>query len=110
MKTPRILVVDAEPGVDGRYAKILAPLGSPQILSATDNASALTLLASEAVDLVIATADPPELDGVELLRSIRQRDAELPVIVLTAEPTAEAAANCLRLGAGDYLVKPVAAD
>jgi DNA-binding NtrC family response regulator len=110
MKTPRILVVDAEPDAVGHYGKILAPLGTPQVIAATDSASAITLLGSEAVDLVIATADPPGLDGIELLRSIRQRDSELPVIVLTAEPTAQAATDCLRLGAGDYLVKPVAAD
>ena len=49
----------------------------------------------------------PEFDGIETLEEIRKRGLEVPVLVLTARDTVETAVGCMRLGAIDYVLKPI---
>jgi DNA-binding response OmpR family regulator len=57
-------------------------------------------------DLVILDLNLPSMDGISVLKSLRQRKANLPVMVLTARSRVEDRVQCLDLGADDYLVKP----
>ena len=67
---------------------------------------ALTWFHDNGADLVITDLRMPGMDGIELLHRIRQRDREVPAIVITAYSTVNAAINALRLGAVDFLKKP----
>src|ERR1700678_1956159 len=57
-------------------------------------------------DLVVLDLNLPGMDGLEVLKSLRQRKANLPVIILTARSRVEDRVQCLDSGADDYLVKP----
>ncbi len=109
MKKPHILIVEADTAAQRQYRAALAKLDSPELCFVPSVQAAEQTLRSRSVDLLIAGVDsnPAEL---ELLRTARQLDAELPMIVVTAKPDVASATASLRLGAGDYLTKPVDAD
>ena len=68
---------------------------------------ALDALKGDDVDLVLSDKRLPGMDGVELVRRIRAEHPDLAVIVMTAYGTIESAVEAVRLGAADYLVKPL---
>lgn len=69
-------------------------------------ADALKYFRTEGADLLITDLRMPQMDGIELLRNIREIDHEIPVIIMTAHSTVNAAIEALRLGAIDFLPKP----
>ncbi len=78
-------------------------LPSEAFESATE---ALERLREESAALVLTDLKMPRMNGIEFLRELRQLDAEVPVIVLTAYGTVEAAVEAMKLGAVDFLSKP----
>ena len=78
-----------------------------EILLAADGAAALDLLRQRPVDLLITDLKMPNLDGVELMKRARKESPETDVVVLTAYATVESAVDALKMGARDYLMKPV---
>jgi DNA-binding NtrC family response regulator len=103
---PTVLIVDDdramrealdEASVDLGFATRLAPSG----------AAALALLEEETVDAVLLDLRMPGLDGLEVLRRLRERPGPPPVTVLTAHATAENTIEAMRLGAFDHLTKPI---
>ncbi len=68
--------------------------------------AALHALDTDRPDIVLLDIGLPDVDGISVLRSIRQRDAELPVILLTAKDRVEDKVAGLDSGADDYLAKP----
>jgi DNA-binding NtrC family response regulator len=77
-----------------------------EVREASDGAHALELEELETVDAVITDLKMPHMNGLELLREIRNRDPRLPVILLTAFGTVGSAVEALKQGALDYLTKP----
>lgn len=79
------------------------------VAEATDGRSALSVAASEPIDLVLADIGMPGADGYELLRMMRKapRTATTPVVFITGRSPATEAAKALGLGAHDYLRKPL---
>jgi two-component system response regulator FlrC len=75
-------------------------------LSASDAPSALALLGSEEIALVISDVQMPGPDGYQLLSSIKRRRPDLPVVLMTAYGTVAQAVMAMREGATDYIVKP----
>jgi len=67
---------------------------------------ALVTIDTEKPDIVILDLGLPDIDGLEVLRQIRERDRELPVLVLTARSSIDDKVEGLDLGADDYLAKP----
>ncbi|HXY68582.1 MAG TPA: sigma-54 dependent transcriptional regulator [Gemmatimonadales bacterium] len=104
--TARILVADDEPGVRGFIAEALADDGHA-VVQAADGAEAAGRLARESFDLLITDLRMPRLDGMALLRQVRGEQPELEVIVLTAFGTVDSAVEAMKLGAFDYLQKPI---
>ncbi|HWP35015.1 MAG TPA: response regulator, partial [Thermodesulfobacteriota bacterium] len=100
----RILIVDDEPGVRESLRMVLK--GEHDVRTAADAPAALARLAEGPVDLVLLDILMPGMDGLELLRAIRQRHPALPVVMLTATRTIRTAVEAMRLGAFDYLTKP----
>ncbi len=75
-------------------------------LSAGDAESALKLLASDTVDLVLTDLKLPGKSGLELLQAAKQENPALPVVVMTAFGSVETAVEAMKAGASDYVLKP----
>jgi two-component system response regulator AtoC len=103
----KVLLVDDEPGVLYTLQEVLTEHGD-EVVTATSGAQALERL--EGVEAVVTDLVMPGMDGLELLRAVRERDAALPVIVLTAQGSERAAVSAMKAGAHDYLRKPFDVD
>ena len=101
-----ILVVDDEAGVRGSLAGILGDEGYAVHAVETGEA-ALAALAARRFDLVLLDVWLPGRDGLEVLGRIRETDAELPVVVISGHGTIETAVKAVRLGAQDFVEKPL---
>ena len=100
----KILIVDDEAQVRFTLAEVLGEAGH-QVIAASGGAEALRL-ADDELDAVISDLAMPGMDGLELLAALRQRDASLPVLLLTARGSERVAVQAMKAGAYDYLVKP----
>jgi two-component system response regulator AtoC len=101
----RILVVDDEPKMRRLLELALLGMGHA-VVQAGDGAEALELLAGDACDLVLTDMRMPRLDGLGLLRGMREGGLETPVVVLTAHGTVKSAVEAMKLGAVDYILRP----
>jgi DNA-binding response OmpR family regulator len=99
----RVLLVEDDDGVGDALAEALA-LRRHETIRARRGADALTR--HHEVDLVLLDLGLPDIDGLEVLRMLR-KIADTPVLVLTARGDERSVVRGLRLGADDYVVKPV---
>ena len=106
---PRILVVDDEPSLGMIFHRILGDAGY-EVVSASKGAECLRVLKKTDVQMVFLDLQMPGMDGVQTLKRIRESHSTLPVIIMTAFQTVSTAVETLKLGALDYLIKPLAAD
>src|SRR5262245_23880285 len=102
----RILVVDDEASARSGLEKLLQTEGYP-VDTAGDGTSELAVAAENPPDVVVTDLKMPKMDGVALLGKLREQDADLPVIVVTAFGDVGSAVGAMRAGAADYLTKPV---
>lgn len=103
--TGRILVVDDEPVVVKSCERILTPEGYA-VDSASDGREAMSKLGKDGYDLVITDLKMPDIDGIELLRWIRNSKPDTGVVVITGYPSQESIREALSLRILDYLPKP----
>ncbi len=106
MDTKRILVVDDEAKMRRLLELSLKGLGH-EVVQAEDGESALAAFDTMPFDLVLTDLRMPRLDGMGLLRALRERGEDVPVIVLTAYATVESAIEAMKLGATDYMIRPL---
>ena len=105
----RILVIDEGRATGDSLGLILQ--NSEYNVSVVYNADeALTKTQTGGFDLVIADIRVPTVDSLEILRQIKQQDADIVVIVTTDYPTLETVIKAIRYDAYDYLIKPLKAD
>ena len=104
----RILVVDDEKEFVSTVSTRLEPLGY-EVISAYDGQEGLEKATSEMPDLIILDIMMPGMDGLEMLRRLRDnpKTFDLSVIVLTAKGETEYLLQAQELGSMDYLIKPV---
>jgi DNA-binding NtrC family response regulator len=102
----RILIVDDEVNARSALVELLRDEGY-SVESAADGFKALGKLDDFAPDLVLTDLKMPGMDGVDLLKRVHERDADVPVVVMTAFGAVEGAVGAMRAGARDYLTKPV---
>jgi two-component system response regulator HydG len=102
----RVLVVDDEPSARSGLEKLLRQEGYA-VESAADGMAALGLVSDKPPDVVVTDLKMPRMDGMQLLAKLREQDAEIPVIVVTAFGDVASAVGAMRAGAADYLTKPV---
>ncbi len=106
MLREKILLVDDEPALLSYLEEVVREEGF-RVTKVNSAQEALAALEEEVYLLVITDLRMPELDGLELLRRIKERDPQLGVIVMTAFASLETAVDALRLGAMDYITKPL---
>jgi two-component system KDP operon response regulator KdpE len=104
----KILVVDDEPPIRKLLRMGLTSQGY-QVLEAPNGKTALELLAKKP-NLVILDLGLPDIDGLELLRRIRHRQENLPIVVLSSRGDEPGKVAALDLGADDYVTKPFGMD
>lgn len=102
-----ILVVDDEAGIVRMVSMSLASAGFRSIMTAEDSREVIPIMEENRVGVVILDLQMPHVSGMEILQHITQRYPKIPVIVLTANTEVEMAVRCMKLGAFDYLVKPM---
>ncbi len=105
----RILVVDDEIAARSALEQLLQQQGF-SVTTARDGSAALKVAAEFAPDAVVTDLHMPEMDGIELLKHLREQDPGLPVIVTTASADVSSAVRAVRSGADDYLMKPIDLD
>jgi len=106
MKQRIIMFVDDDERLILGTKKIFERLGS-SVLSASGGEQALALLEEHAVDVIFMDVNMPGMDGLETLAEVKKQYPLVEVIMITGSFTREQAAEGLRLGAYDFLLKPV---
>jgi two-component system response regulator PilR (NtrC family) len=104
--TPRALIVDDEPDIRDLLSITLGRM-QLQVSTAADYASAVKQLGSQRFDLVLTDMRLPDGDGLDLVEWIQAHRPGVPVAVITAHGNVEAAVRALKLGAFDFLSKPL---
>lgn len=102
----KILIIDDEPDIGWLFSKILGEEGY-QVSTALSGQEGISIIKKEQPDLVFLDIRLPGIDGIETLKEIRKFNTELLVIILTAYETVKTAVEAMKLGAYDYLSKPV---
>ena len=105
----KILVVDDELSMQEFLAIMLRKEGHLPTCSGSGE-DAVKKLSSQEFDAVITDLNLPNLDGIGVLREVRDRQPGTPVIMITAYATARTAIDALKLGAYDYVMKPFNVD
>jgi two-component system chemotaxis sensor kinase CheA len=100
----RVLVVDDSPIIRDLLVELLTA-AKLDVHTAADGAEALAILDRQRVDLVLSDVEMPGIDGFELLTRVRQRDPELPVVMVTTRGSIADRERAAALGADAYLVK-----
>lgn len=105
----RVLVVDDAKNIRLLLTKCLEA-ENYQVTASANGREALELLLQDTFDLIFLDIKLPEMSGTEVLRQIRSRGVDTPVIIVTAYPTVKNAVECTRLGSITYLQKPFTAE
>jgi len=102
----RILIIEDDPSVASALHDWLRDEGFV-VDMATDSAQGLSSAQSGSYDVVVTDLQMPGLSGLEIIEQLQSARAHLPVILITAYHTTEAAIRAIKLGAYDYVVKPI---
>ena len=105
---PRLLLVEDEDGL--RNALVRTLNDTFEITAVADGSAAAELLVKETYDSVLSDIGLPGMSGVDLLRLVRTYDLDVPVVLMTGQPSVETAIAALELGALTYVQKPFAHD
>ncbi|MGC8685846.1 MAG: sigma-54-dependent transcriptional regulator, partial [bacterium] len=104
-----VLIIDDEQLVRWSIEKLLSKDGH-EIISADTGAAGLLKLKDSTPDIVLLDMKLPDIDGIEVLRTIKKDTPELPVVIITAYGSIDSAIDAIKNGAFDYIVKPFDAE
>jgi DNA-binding NtrC family response regulator len=105
----KILCIDDDITFLTMYRKVLEKhlLPEDEIVTAPDPEQAIDLLLEQSFDLVITDLVMPKMTGIDILRKTKEINASVEVIVVTGQGSVDSAVEAMRLGARDYLTKPL---
>jgi EAL domain-containing protein (putative c-di-GMP-specific phosphodiesterase class I) len=101
-----VLIVDDEPGLLRTYAASLIAAGF-EVCQAQNGREAVQQLGHRHFDAIVSDISMPELDGLGLLRAVREQDLDVPVVLATGSPDVDTAMMAVEYGALRYLRKPI---
>lgn len=107
--TRLILVVEDDPDLRGALCDTLR-LSTYRVLEVDDAKNALGVLSQQSVSLIISDVQMPGMDGHELLKIVKRRHPDIPIVLITAYGTVPKAVDAIREGAADYIIKPFEAE
>ena len=102
---PRVLVIDDEPAMRFTLEAVLGDAGH-EIETADGGASGLAAFEARGADVIITDLAMPEVDGMQVLATMRVMDPGVPVMMLTAHGSERVAVAAMKAGAFDYVPKP----
>ncbi len=105
----RVLLVDDDNGIRTGYARTLERRGWT-VETAMDGLDARERLMAGSFDVIVSDIHMPGYGGLQFLRAVRERDLDVPVILMTGRPAVDSSLLAIEYGAFRYLVKPVAPD
>jgi len=103
----QILLVDDEFDELEAYSLLLSSMGMENITTLSDSRKVLSTLEEMQSPVVFLDLNMPNMTGQEVLKELKIKRPQVPVIIVTADSEIETAVECLKLGAHDYLVKPI---
>ncbi len=106
MNNPRILLIDDDINTADGLRKILQQDGYDTSCVYTGN-EAVSLLDTKHFDIVITDMKLPDISGFSIIEKVKKKDADIPVIMITAFSSLQTAIDAMKKGADDYLTKPV---
>ena len=109
MSKGKILVIDDEDIVRTSCSRTLRPEGF-EVSLAKNGVEGLKMASEDAFDLVLTDLKMPDMDGIEVLRSIKEKWPKTEVIIVTGYQTVDTAVKAIKLGAYDYIEKPFTPD
>jgi two-component system response regulator FlrC len=109
MSQAKVLIVEDDSSLREALCDTLE-LAGYTIAAAADGRTAIDFLERDNVGMVVTDVQMPRMDGNSLLKRIRNRQPDIPVVLMTAYGTVQKAVEAMRNGASDYLLKPFEAD
>jgi len=109
MTKARILVIDDEDIVRTSCSRTLVPEGY-EVALAKNGVEGIRMLGESKFDVVLTDLKMPDMDGIEVLRKIKEQWPETEVIIITGYQTVDTAVKSIKLGANDYIEKPFTPD
>ena len=106
---PSVLIVDDEPSILKSLRDLLSDEGF-EVITATNGYEALKLIDTESPDLVLLDIWMPGIDGIETLKEIKKSNSNVQVVIITGHGTIETAVRATKLGAYDFIEKPLSID
>ena len=106
----RVLVVDDDPGMRKICARVLSNEGWDVVVVDGGRAAIESVRGNTAFDCVLSDIHMPEIDGFALIAAIRRHDDDLPVLLMTGDPSLDGAVRAIDNGAVSYLSKPFSHD
>jgi DNA-binding NtrC family response regulator len=104
-KIGRVMVVDDEENIRDVLSSYLTTLGY-DVVTAQDGEDALKKFGRRGFDLIISDLLMPTIDGLELLKKVREEDKDVIFLMITGYPSIETAVEAIKKGAYDYITKP----
>ena len=102
----KILLVDDSRTIRNIQKRIFAQLGQTDIMEAGDGVEALKQIGESRPDLVLVDWNMPNMDGITLVRKIRETDKQLPLVMCTTEAEKRRVVEAIQAGVNNYIVKP----
>lgn len=102
----RILLVDASPTIRNLQKNVLKQLGHTDIIEVSDGMQALAVFAEQSPDLAIVDWNMPNMDGITLVRKIREDGNQIPLIMCTIEAEKRRVIEAIKAGVNNYIIKP----
>lgn len=106
----KVLLVDDSGTMRTIQHRCLNKLGINDVVEAEDGKMALDLFTQASFDVVLTDWNMPNMDGLTLLKEIRTRNKEIPVVMITTEAERARVVMAIQAGVSDYLVKPFTPD
>ena len=110
MRDARVLVVDDDESVCVYCSAALAEFDNVEVTTEHRSLRAEKLCRKGGFDLILTDLSMPDTDGVQILKASRETNPDVPVIIMTGYPSLDNSVECLRLGAADYVLKPLRVD
>lgn len=107
MKNSHVLLVDDEQSELDAYSLLLSSMGVKNVVTLSDSSVVSETLDSMQASIVFLDLNMPKVSGMDVLKELRANKPHIPVVIITANSEIETAVECLKLGAHDYLVKPI---
>ena len=106
----KILLVDDSHTIRNLQKNVLAEIGQTDVAEAADGVEAFSKLSADRPDLMLIDWNMPNMDGITLVKKVRETDKALPMIMVTTEAEKSRVLEAVKAGVNNYVVKPFTAE